>query len=91
MRVLHANDKTPICSTKGYLSTVSRNLVLEKLSRQSREITMEINDALRALPEKKRRAILLRKFYGLSHNEIAKKKPLGCRCAGWCSLCCRNQ
>lgn len=31
------------------------------------------NEALCRLPEKKRHAILLRKFYGLSHDEIAKK------------------
>ena len=31
------------------------------------------NEALRALPDKQRRAILLRKFYGLSHHEIAGK------------------
>ena len=98
LRALNANAKTQIKSPQGYLFTVSRNLVLEKLSRRSREITMEINDALlgddgssvdqalhykqkferfnealRALPEKKRQAILLRKFYGLSHREIAKK------------------
>ena len=31
------------------------------------------NEALLTLPEKNRRAILLRKFYNLSHREIAKK------------------
>ena len=31
------------------------------------------NEALQSLPEKNRRAILLRKFYGLSHKEIAGK------------------
>ncbi len=31
------------------------------------------NEALKTLPEKNRRAILLRKFYNLSHREIAKK------------------
>lgn len=31
------------------------------------------NEALHGLPEKQRRAILLRKFYGLSHREIAGK------------------
>lgn len=98
LRVLHANEKSHIRSPKDYFFVVSRNLVLENLSRQSREITMEINvalagvdgvppdrvlhyrekfemlnEALRALPEKKRRAILLRKFYGFTHDEIAKK------------------
>lgn len=98
LRVLHANRKSQIKSPQGYLFTVSRNLVLEKLNARSREISTEINDALlgsdessaeralyyqqkfamfndalRALPEKKRRAILLRKFYGLSHKDIAKK------------------
>ncbi|WOH38722.1 RNA polymerase sigma factor [Thalassotalea fonticola] len=31
------------------------------------------NDALMTLPEKNRRAILLRKYYGLSHKEISQK------------------
>ncbi len=31
------------------------------------------NDALTTLPEKTRRAILLRKYYGLSHKEISQK------------------
>lgn len=31
------------------------------------------NDALSTLPEKHRRAILLRKYYGLSHKEISQK------------------
>lgn len=98
LRALSANEKSRIKSPQDYLFVVSRNLVLERLSRSSREIVMEINDAmagvdeisadrklhhrqklevlneaLHLLPEKKRRAILLRKFYGLSHNEIAKK------------------
>lgn len=98
LRAMDANQKTRIQSPRGYLFSVSRNLVLEKLSLESREITMEIDDALlegtdvdidrdlhyrrkfqqfkqalSALPENKRRAILLRKFYGLSHREIAKK------------------
>lgn len=98
LRVLNANEKSRIKSPQDYLFVVSRNLVIEKLSLRSREIVMEINDAmvgiddisadrelhhkqklgvlnevLQSLPEKKRRAILLRKFYGLSHNEIAKK------------------
>ena len=98
LRVYKANEKTRITSVQDYLFVVSRNLVLKKLSRQSREITMEINDALidandvsaetqlhhqqkfeafnkalTLLPEKNRRAILLRKFYGLSHHEIAGK------------------
>ena len=98
LRAMNAEKKTTIKSHQGYLFSVSRNLVLEKLTVDSREITMEINDALldnaevsaerrmhyrqkfeqfnealRALPEKKRQAILLRKFYGLSHREIAKK------------------
>ena len=98
LRVLNANKKTAIKSPQDYLFVVSRNLVIKKLSRRSREISMEINDALVGaeesstdrtlhyqqkfeilndalgkLPEKKRRAILLRKFYGLSHTEIAGK------------------
>ncbi len=98
VRVLHANRKTRISSPQDYLFVVSRHLVFKRLSLLSREISMEINDALlgideisadrsvhdrrkfelfnhalSALPEKKRRAILLRKFYGLSHREIAKK------------------
>ena len=98
LRVYTANEKTRITSLQDYLFVVSRNLVLNKLSRQSREIVTEINDALvdnndvstdmwlhyhqkfeafskalYLLPEKNRRAILLRKFYGLSHNEIARK------------------
>ena len=98
LRAMDADKKTDIRSRRGYLFTVSRNLVLEKLTADNREITMEINDAilegdevseerrlhyrqkldmfneaLRSLPEKKRRAILLRKFYGLSHREVAKK------------------
>ena len=98
VRVLSASEKRHISSPQDYLFVVSRNLVIERLSRQSREINMEINDAmmgvdevstdrelhyrqkfevfndaLRALPEKQRHAILLRKFYGLSHKEIAKK------------------
>ena len=98
LRVLNANAKTRITSPKDYLFMVSRNLIIERLSHRSREIAMEINDALVgvddisadrslhyrrkfeifndalcSLPEKKRRAILLRKFYGLSHHEIAKK------------------
>ena len=32
-----------------------------------------LNEALSSLPEKHRHAILLRKFYGLSHKEIARK------------------
>ena len=98
LRAMNAEKKINIKSHQGYLFSVSRNLVLEKLTVDSREITMEINDALldnaevsaewrmhyrqkfeqfnealRALPENKRQAILLRKFYGLSHREIAKK------------------
>lgn len=98
LRVFNADKKTRITSPQDYLFVVSRNLVIKGLSRQSREIVTEIDDALlgvddvpidmtlhykekfeafnkalRSLPEKNRRAILLRKFYGLSHNEIAKK------------------
>ncbi len=98
LRVFSANKKSRITSPQDYLFVVSRNLVIKGLSRQSREIAVEINDALmsaepdctdinlhyrqkfeafnealRSLPEKNRRAILLRKFYGLSHREIAKK------------------
>jgi RNA polymerase sigma-70 factor (ECF subfamily) len=32
-----------------------------------------LGKALRALPEKQRRAILLRKYFGMSHHEIARK------------------
>lgn len=98
LRVLRVNEKKPIESPQGYLFVVSRNLVLERLSRRSREISVEIdealvdsgeipvevrlhdrqklerfNEALRGLPAEKRQAILLRKFYGFSHNEIARK------------------
>ena len=98
LRLMDANEKRSITSPQGYLFVVSRNLVLEKLSRSSREITVEINDAmmgsvdlpadqtlyyqrkfemlghaLQTLPERQRRAILLRKYFGLSHIEIAKK------------------
>ena len=98
LRVYTANEKTRITSLQNYLFVVSRNLVMKRLSRQSREIVLEINDALvdagdisaeiqlyhrqkfeafnkalSSLPEKSRRAILLRKFYGLSHREIAGK------------------
>lgn len=98
LRVYTANEKTRIISLHDYLFVVSRNLVIKKLSRQSREITLEIkdalidandvsaetrlhhqqkfevfNEALTSLPEKNRHAILLRKFYGLSHREIAGK------------------
>ena len=98
LRVYTANEKTRITSLQDYLFVVSRNLVMKKLSRQSREMVLEINDALMdandistetqlhhqkrfdafnralsSLPEKNRRAILLRKFYGLSHREIARK------------------
>lgn len=98
LRVYTTNKKTRITSLQDYLFVVSRNLVMKKLSRQSREIVLEINDALMdsnelstetqlhhqkkfeafnkalsSLPEKNRRAILLRKYYGLSHREIARK------------------
>ena len=98
LRVYTANEKTRITSLQDYLFVVSRNLVMKNLSRQSREIVLEINDALidaneisaeiqlhhrrrfevfnkalSSLPEKHRSAILLRKFYGLSHREIAGK------------------
>lgn len=98
LRALNAQEKRQIHHLQGYLFTVSRNLVLEKLNHRSREITTEINDALLGtdeltaerelhhqrklemfsyalsnLPEKKRRAILLRKFYGFTHKEIARK------------------
>jgi RNA polymerase sigma factor (sigma-70 family) len=95
---LRAHRKSPIKSPQDYLFVVSRNLVIQKLSRRSREINMEITDALtgvdevpahetlhyqqqysafiealRSLPVQQRRAILLRKFYCLSHKEIAAK------------------
>lgn len=98
LRVFEAHRKSPIKSPQDYLFVVSRNLVLQKLSRRSREINMEITDALtgidevpahetlyyqqqyaafiaalRSLPVQQRRAILLRKFYCLSHKEIAAK------------------
>lgn len=98
LRVMDADKRRVIDSHKDYLFVVSRNLVLERLSQQSREIATEINDALlgegegaidrtvhyqkkfeqlnsalRHLPETHRRAILLRKYYGLSHKEIARK------------------
>jgi len=98
LRVMGAGEKTEIQSHQSYLFTVSRNLVLEKLKANDREITSEINDAilegaevsaehhthyrkklghlndaLMALPKNKRQAILLRKYYGLSHKEIASK------------------
>lgn len=98
LRALRSNEKKRIESPQGYLFVVSRNLVLERLSRRSREISIEIdeaqldsgeipadvklhdrqklerfNDALSGLSAEKRQAILLRKFYGFSHNEIAKK------------------
>jgi RNA polymerase sigma-70 factor (ECF subfamily) len=98
LRVLDAHRKSPIKSPQDYLFVVSRNLVIQKLSLRSREINMEISDALtgidevpayktlhyqqkyasfnaalRSLPVQQRRAILLRKFYGLSHKEIAAK------------------
>lgn len=99
IRVLHSDAKQQIKSPKGYLFVVSRNLVLKKLTQQSKEIHTELDDAileseaedtvekelyqklkferfskvLSSLPEKNRRAILLRKLYCLSHKEIAKK------------------
>lgn len=98
LRAFSANEKSHISSPRDYLFVISRNLVLKGLSRRSREITGEIdeavlraeetsagtelhyrrkfeafNQALGGLPEKHRRAILLRKFYGLSHREIAGK------------------
>jgi len=98
LRAFSANKKSRINSPQDYLFVVSRNLVIKGLSRQSREIATEIdeallgaddsaidvelhyrkkfevfNNALRSLPENHRRAILLRKYYGLSHGEIAKK------------------
>ena len=102
IRVLNSDAKKQIDSPKGYLFVVSRNLVLKKLTQQSKEIDTEIDDALlendgentiekalhqklkferfievlNALPEKNRRAILLRKLYCLSHKEIAKKMNL---------------
>ncbi len=99
IRVMHSDKKQRIESPKGYLFVVSRNLVLKKLTQQSREIHTELdevilndetedsvekelyqkrkferfNQLLNALPEKHRRAILLRKLYCLSHKEIASK------------------
>lgn len=98
-RALDSGKKRQIESPKDYLFVVSRNLVLKKLSKQSKEITAEIDDALlteddkqsteqvlyqqrrferfnhilTSLPQEHRRAILLRKFYGLSYKEIATK------------------
>lgn len=102
IRVLDSDAKQHIKSPKGYLFVVSRNLVLKKLTQQSKEIDTEIDDALlnhdvdnivekelyqklkferfievlNSLPEKNRRAILLRKLYCLSHKEIAQKMDL---------------
>ncbi|GLX79446.1 hypothetical protein tinsulaeT_27860 [Thalassotalea insulae] len=99
IRVLHSDAKQQINSPKGYLFVVSRNIVLKKLMQQSKEMHIELDDALlendegdsveqalyqklkfkrfnqvlSSLPEKHRRAILLRKLYCLSHKEIAKK------------------
>lgn len=99
IRVLHSDATQQINSPKGYLFVVSRNLVLNKLMQQSKEIHTELDDALlendggdtvekelyqklkferftkvlSSLPEKNRRALLLRKLYCLSHKEIAKK------------------
>ena len=99
IRVLDSDAKQHIKSPKGYLFVVSRNLVLKKLTEQSKVIHIELADALieddidnsierelyqkikferfskvlSSLPEKYRRAILLRKLYCLSHREIAKK------------------
>lgn len=99
LRVQNAHKRSPIKSPQDYLFVVSRNLVIQKLKLRSREISIEISDALtivdevpaadeilhsqrkyasfiialRALPERQRRAILLLKFYGFSHNEIAAK------------------
>lgn len=98
VRVLSVGKKRVIQSPKDYLFVVSRNLVLEKLSRQSREIATDVEEvqissneasaessiihkqkfekfceAVRELPDKQRHAILLRKLYGFSHDEIAAK------------------
>lgn len=98
LRVFDANQKKRINSPQDYLFVVSRNLVLKELSRESKTIVAEIDDALlsiseesvdvelhyrkkfeafntalSSLPEKQRRAILLRKFYGFSHREVARK------------------
>ncbi|MCI2284814.1 RNA polymerase sigma factor [Colwellia sp. MSW7] len=99
IRALRSDNKQQISSPKGYLFVVSRNLVLKKLMQQSKEIHIELDEALleddvdntvekelyqklkferfskvlNSLPEKHRRAILLRKLYCLSHKEIAKK------------------
>jgi RNA polymerase sigma-70 factor (ECF subfamily) len=45
LRVLKGNDKKRIQSPQGYLFVVSRNLVLEKLSQRSREISAEIDES----------------------------------------------
>lgn len=98
MSVLNSENKKEIKSPKSYLFVVSRNLVLKKLTQQSKELHTELDEALTEdddnniekdlhqklklerfnkilslLPEKNRRAILLRKLYCLSHKEIAKK------------------
>lgn len=100
LRTYTAHQKQPIKSPKGYLFVVSRNLVYKRLSRSSKEINTEIddalldvqsesagvddeihyqlkldafNEALKTLPENARRAILMRKIYGMSHKEIARK------------------
>jgi len=46
IRVLNSDTKQKIKSPKGYLFVVSRNLVLKKLTQQSKEIDTEIDDAL---------------------------------------------
>jgi DNA-directed RNA polymerase specialized sigma24 family protein len=72
IRVLDSDAKQQIKSPKGYLFVVSRTLVIEKELYQ--KIKFErFSKVLSSLPEKHRRAILLRKLYCLSHREIAKK------------------
>ncbi len=46
IRVLRSDTQQEIKSPKGYLFAVSRNLVLKKLTQQSKEIHSEIDEAL---------------------------------------------
>jgi len=46
IKVLHSDTQQKIKSPKGYLFVVSRNLVLKKLTQQSKEIHTEIDEAL---------------------------------------------
>jgi RNA polymerase sigma-70 factor (ECF subfamily) len=46
IKVLHSDAQQKIKSPKGYLFVVSRNLVIKKLTQQSKEIHTEIDEAL---------------------------------------------